>query len=166
MNIQFSLLERSLIKNMMLSKSFKDIASMLERDVNEIREAVEELKNPGAVTFQEKLDAKRKVKAPRPPRVKVKSAREKKKEEEKLRKEREREIKRKNLDYERSRARASSREPKYETKAVDYSQLRSIKIDRTTTIYAKPGEDIETVKANFLKTYQKPIDRYKKCEQS
>lgn len=40
--------------------------------------------------------------------------------------------------------------PKFSTKAIDYSQMTSIKIDAKTTIYAKPGEDTDEVKKRYL----------------
>lgn len=47
---------------------------------------------------------------------------------------------------------------KYKTKAVDYSQLVTIRINAKTIIYSKPGEEAET-KANFLKNYTKSLSQ-------
>ncbi|MBK7885158.1 MAG: hypothetical protein IPJ81_16245 [Chitinophagaceae bacterium] len=55
------------------------------------------------------------------------------------------------MDEERKRSR---RPPTYKSKEVDYSQLITVRIDAKTFIYAKPGDDIEKLKANFLKTYK------------
>ena len=45
----------------------------------------------------------------------------------------------------------------FKTKQVDYTQLRTIKIDSKTTIYCKPGQDPEAVKKRFLKNYAKVL---------
>ena len=47
---------------------------------------------------------------------------------------------------------------KYKTKAVDYSQLVTIRINAKTFIYSKPGEE-EITKANFLKNYNKSLSQ-------
>jgi hypothetical protein len=42
----------------------------------------------------------------------------------------------------------------YQTKKIDYSTMIPVRIDDKTIVYAKPGEDIELVKALALKRIQ------------
>lgn len=46
----------------------------------------------------------------------------------------------------------------YKTRNINYGQLVTVRIDHTTTIYARPGEE-ETTKKEFLKQYKRPLDK-------
>jgi len=61
------------------------------------------------------------------------------------------------LDYEKSRRMEKElrRGQVLKTREVDYTQLRTVRIDRRTSIYIKPGENPEIAKDRFLKTYHK-----------
>lgn len=45
------------------------------------------------------------------------------------------------------------REPKYETVSVDYSKLKTVRIDNRTIIYIKPGECEEAARAQYYKNH-------------
>lgn len=49
------------------------------------------------------------------------------------------------------------RPPAFKTIHVDYTQLQTLRIDRKTTIYIKPGQDPEAAKKKFLKNYSKSL---------
>lgn len=44
---------------------------------------------------------------------------------------------------------------KFQTNQIDYSQLQTVRIDRKTVIYIKPGQDPEQIKAKYLKQSNK-----------
>lgn len=46
--------------------------------------------------------------------------------------------------------------PQFQTRTVDYSQLRTIRIDAKTYIFIKPGEDPKQAKEKFMSTH-KPV---------
>lgn len=48
-------------------------------------------------------------------------------------------------------ARRKRHEPLFQTKTVDYSNLRTVRIDDRTVVYAKPGEDPDDVRERYLK---------------
>lgn len=177
MEATFSEYETGIIRNMMLNKSAKDIGQVLDMDPADIKKQIASLSEAaGVISYQQKLDEKMAIKKaatlnkPRLPRVriqkksaaKIKSSNEKRleKENERLRRE---QIK---LAAKREKMRQSAitnpgrRPPAYKTAIVDYTKLVTVKIDRTTSIYAKPGEE-EATKARFLKTFIKPIDNLK-----
>ncbi len=155
-------MERSIIKNMMLSRSHKDIAAFLERPVAEISEIAAELNPENKIsTYQDRLN-ERKATYIRPVRIKVvkpagakmlKADRLKIEREEKLEQKRRNQAERLNIEAQRRNAK---RAPSFKMKEVDYSKMVTVRIDRTTFIYAEPGHEQEA-KQRFLKTYVRPI---------
>jgi hypothetical protein len=57
------------------------------------------------------------------------------------------------LDIEESKQRNKLRQPALKTKVVDYSAMRSVRIDSKTHIYAKPSESVEQVKERYFSIY-------------
>ena len=160
-------LEIGIVRNMMLSKSNRQIAEIMGWEVKDANDIVNQLCLSNNLTcFQEKLNNKRQERAAAKPKKeskqKIKKERPAKlssKEKEAYLKEKEEKIKRSSysevMKVERQR-RNLNREPRLPTRHVDYSQKISVRIDRKTTIYADPGEDIQALKERFLKTY-KPV---------
>lgn len=157
----FSEMEQSIITNMIALKSVKYIAMVLDSNVEAVSAFIDEkIKGTDTITYQMKIDANKKnpvVKAVREKKVPVKKVNQLAETKKQLQLE-EREKKRKNsiekaiVEAARSNSR---RQPVYKTKKVDYSQLITVKIDHKTTIYAKPGENIEEVKRRYFKNYGK-----------
>lgn len=149
MPVEFTITDQSIIKNMMLQKSAKEISKLLDCKTQDVLDFMKiAVHGTNIVTCQMKLDAKRPLKKP----VKKKQKDNSKLQLKKLVEERKKEkVKRLQMDEERKRSR---RPPTYKSKEVDYSQLITVRIDAKTFIYAKPGDDIEKLKANFLKTYK------------
>lgn len=173
MPVEFSEMEQSIIKNMMLRKSYKDISSLLGCNVDDLAFFITvRIEGTDIMTWQMKLDAhksvkkikdsnqrmEKKVTAPEGKVIIPRPARDLKREEKKLQEEQLQEFKRKrhleklNAENEKKYRR---RPPNYKTIAVDYSKMITVRIDRKTVIYANPGEDIEKLKQRFKKNYSK-----------
>lgn len=155
---EFTDQDLSIIRNMMISKSNKTIAALLDCKTQDIDSVIARIKQTeGLPSFQDKIDAKRKpkpqkVKAPKKIRQETdiqRLAREKKEERAALK------VQRLNMDEKSRVAREIARGPKFKTKETDYKKLRTLRIDRKTFIYINPGQDEEKAKADFLKTYKK-----------
>jgi hypothetical protein len=172
MPAEFSEMEQSIIKNMMLRKSYKEIARMLDCDIEQLAfYIIEEVEGMDVITWQMKLDEK-KAKAPKKPTllrpVKVVKQKElsdtqKLKIEQRKEEDLKKQIKLaayKNRMSNENESKYRRRPPNYKTIPVDYTKLVTIRIDKSTTIYSIPGEE-EKTKTRFLKHYSKPIDRFK-----
>lgn len=160
-----------MISNMMLTKSYSDIAKALDLTKDDIGAVVLELTlGSGLVPYElklkerwEKKNKQRAVKKYRPGakevvKVKPAAAAAKKKAEDKafaesLKKQKLQAAKQQQQSIQASQA-AKRRPSQYKTIAVDYTRQQTLRIDRKTTIYVKPGEDPEVVKATFLKNYK------------
>lgn len=150
----------------MLTRSHKDIALMVEVDLEDVSNFITAtVEDKGIITWQMKLDQRRgagksseAIKNPIEKPVPVDNivAEAKKLSFEKREQKRANLAERMNVERQRVNNR---RQPQYKTKVVDYSKMVTIRIDRTTTIYAHPGEE-EKTKKNFLKFYKRPIDRF------
>lgn len=156
MPFEFTASDQSIIRNLMLTKSHRDIASFMECNIEDINRVICSMViGTAIITHQMKLD-KKAADRKTPPKPKdlsrkrvavqkqvIKQAEEKQRSYSEV------------MKVERQR-RNLNREPRLPTKHVDYSQKISVRIDRKTTIYADPGEDIQALKERFLKTY-KPV---------
>jgi membrane protein involved in colicin uptake len=149
--MEFSEMEQSIIKNSMLRKSHKEIAWILDVDVTDIAQFIESITiGTDIVTLQMQRDRSKKPAKPKSQRQPSKS----KILAEQRKKEKAIELKHRNeIEKQRHEQRSRARQPAFKTKQVDYSQLISVKIDRKTTIYAKPGEDVSELKAKFIEKY-------------
>lgn len=167
--MEFTSTEGSIIRNMMLNKSCKDIAGLLDLDVEAVNEYVTSVTaGTGIITYQARIDEKKATRSkanamriPKPPKekkVKVKKQTVVKVDDRKEQKRRNKE----EADMIEGRRKLNLRESRrqYKTIDVDYSKMVTIRIDRTTIIYSKPGEE-EATKTKFLKHYKRPIDNIK-----
>ncbi len=177
MPVEFSEMEQGIIRNSMLRKSHKQIASLLDCEEAAVSAFVQSINDTSnLLTQQMKLDAK---KARAPKRVKpakaagpvkekkAKDSPEKKKldktnaqlrkdQEKALRESLKRDKQQAHVEQMNMKAQAkNARRPKrYADIPVDYNELVTIRIDRKTIIYSKPGMEVETRK-RFLKNYKK-----------
>lgn len=167
---EFSEYELSIIGNMILSKSNKTIADLLDRPVKEVVDLVTEIKiRENLISFQDKLDTKiaqrkalhgkhqnRRGSAAmnklnnKAPETEIQKELRHKQEQRQIEK-----IKRLNEDEKRRSNKEKNNRPKFKMKNIDYSQLHSLRIDSKTIIYIKPGEDPAIARANFLNIYKK-----------
>jgi hypothetical protein len=173
MENQFSEMEQSIIRNMMASKSVKDIARMVDSNVGDVAAFIKAaVEGTGIVTYQMRLDAKKMAKpakAPKPAKAKKKkiSAAALLKIEQ-AKKEKEQAYKIKMAKHKEALAARDAkvyqrRPPNYKTIVVDYTKLQTVRIDRKTVIYAKPGENIEALKKRFLKNYGSKVLKENEC---
>lgn len=155
MPVEFSITDQSIIKNMMLQKSAKEISRLLDCKTQDVADFIKNaVHGTNIVTHQMKIEAKHPAKKTVEKRQTISRAKIKKQEaalqiritEEKIKLKSRRQV-----EDDRKRRQPSM----YKSKNVDYSKLITIKIDAKTYIYANPGDNIEKVKSNFLKTYKK-----------
>jgi hypothetical protein len=172
MTSTFSNYETSIIRNMMLTKSAKYIAVILEMDTAEIKVLLAALANTaGIISYQQKLDdklaakkaatiSKTRTKRIRDQRQGAATIEQKKlqRENDRLRKEQLKLAIRRDKESKRVSLYPARRPPNYKTIVVDYTKLVTVRIDRQTMIYSQPGEETAT-KKKFLEKYVKPIDR-------
>lgn len=140
--------DRSVIKNMMLTKSYKDISFLVNRSISEVEIIVKELTDEtGLISWQQKHNAKKK------PKKSTKSISPEKKE---LREQKERNRQeRRRVNHEKQRT-VREYEQRFNTIKTDYSKKIMIKIDRHTYIYAEPGKEKET-REEFLRSFGQAI---------
>lgn len=165
MPVEFLPIDISIIENMMLTKSHKTIAEMIEKPVKETGELIESLCQQRELqSYQFFLDCKKAIRDRDKPK-KVKAPKKKKgkkveKAEQKLAREK-KEIRaaidqqRAGRDAQARRERSSRNEPKFETRRVDYGQKHLVRIDNKTFFYINPGEDEKAAREKFMKTYAK-----------
>lgn len=161
----FSQMEVSIVTNMMHTRSYKDIASVLDRTKDEIASLVATLtEGTDIVPHQATLTARdankpkrvrvHKPKAPSAEKVKkinqAKIDRDKKKQESKANMQ-----ERLRVERERAKARAEAR-GMYETKRVDYTKLHMVKVCKGTYIYIKPGESEQEAIDKYY-SHKKPL---------
>jgi len=173
MENQFSEMDQSVIRNMMASKSAKDIARMVDSNAGDVAAFIKTaVDGTSILTYQMRLDAKKMAKP-------AKSAKPAKKKSKKLsdaallkieqaKKEKEQNYKIKMASHKEALAARDAkayqrRPPSYKTIVVDYTKLQTVRIDRKTVIYAKPGENIEALKKRFLKNYGTKVLKENEC---
>lgn len=145
-----------------MQKSASDIARLLDYDIADVTAFINSaVEGSEIVTCQMKLDARKKARpskaAPGKRRKPEQVRRAEEKNREYLISEQKRlnKLEKENIEQSRRKASWESRRPLYKTKVVDYSKLITVRINRKTVIYAKPGEDIEKLKKSFRKNYPK-----------
>lgn len=173
--------DAAIIKNMMVSRDAKYIASLLDADKDRVEEFMLLVTaNTGVVSLQqkknEKAQARRRekptgVKAERPvmskddfnnikqvksQAIKLKNKRE---SEEKKEARRQKQIARVNEQEALRVKREKSRGPLYQTKQVDYTQKRMVKVDSKTWIYVDPGQDQKKAVEKVLTDYKKSLSK-------
>jgi len=148
--MEFSETERSIIQNMMATKSHKEIAFMVDRNIEDVAAFIKKLcAETGLPARQQKLDDKRKH---RPDKVSLKKL-EKKSEAALLnreQKERNRQERRR-INHEKEKERIEN-EQRFETKKEDYSNKVMVKVDRNTYIYAERGKE-QQARNEYLNRY-------------
>lgn len=120
----------------------EEIAAFLDLPVNVVHDKIEEITAAGAIR-----KSKSQTLLLKPVKVK-KEVRVKQKKEVPVKVVKERRISEAVL-YHEHRRRQMDRQ-KLPTRAVDYTQLRSVRIDDKTTIFLKPGEDINKARMAYL----------------
>lgn len=149
MTNDFSSLEIQLIRSSLTTKSDEEIAELLERPVEEVHEKINELTSGGAaerslqvVELKQKVEQekqKKKKKKGRPVTVKKERIVIEKKYEE-------REIKTKKkvqFDERQRRAELENRQThrKYKTRAIDYGEMKSVRVNKSTWIWVPKEMD-------------------------
>lgn len=157
--VEFDEIEKQIIRNAMISKSNSEIALLIDADVHDVAAFISGITTIGVATRQMKIDKKKSLHKPKPaktPRVKVSSeAKRRELEAKKLRKEQQDE--KNKIEGERYATRKASREPKYKTKVVDYSTMKTIRIDSKTLIYIKAGEDETAARKLYYEQHIKKV---------
>lgn len=151
MEDNFTQLEIQLIRSSLSTKTDAQIAEILERSIADIRKAINVM--TGGAADDREIDVKRfqeeqaaakiKVKKPAVRKVKLKSKEMKKAESPKAEKVRQ--------AWEKQTAENKKKHDRsiFKTIEVDLNKLISVKIDNKTTIFVKPGTDIELAKQNY-----------------
>ena len=154
----FSAAESGMIQNMILSKSFKQIADLLGCTVEDIRVKVDEMQKENFVmTWQMKLDEKKVLKKTLKASG-IKSIRENKVvkiDQNKINNDEKRFIE-KQRHEERRRSRST-----IPTRNIDYSKMVRVTIDKKTSIYCRPGEEVKA-KNEFIQRENKKRTKYEK----
>lgn len=178
---EFSITELRLIKSLLSKKSDETIAMILGRTVEEVTGKIHEL--TGMEVSYSDIMRRRKIRQEEQLRLKeekkrinllqrqlsvdrkrqqtVERNRQKKQEKQSLQEQQNfkktstsKLIARQNAEREQRRKSLAS--PLFATRAIDYSEMKAIRIDSRTIIYAKPGEDPEEVKKKYLSNKQLP----------
>lgn len=161
MTNEFSTLEIQLIRSSLATKSDDEIAEVLERHVDDVREKINELTDGGAdqrskfiAEFkvqqkQEKLASKKKAGRPVNDRKVIEEDYDKKISKKASTIEFKQAQRRKELE-----AREINR--KYKTKQVDYSTMKSVRVNRNTHVWVPK----EMPESEAIKQYQKNIETY------
>jgi hypothetical protein len=138
MQNSFSLFETQLVKSLLSKVPDEDIASMLDRPVQEVTEAIN-LMTGGVrpdVTKPAKAVA-RKTRQPVIPKVK------KKKRKEPV-------VFSRVLVQDNTASHINREKRHFKTKAVDYAKMQTVRIDPKTFVYAKADEDPAEVKRKYF----------------
>jgi len=152
----FTEAEEGIIRNMMLTTSYKDIASLLDCSKLDVAEIVDRLtRGTDIITWQAKLNQKKaeQMKAAGPkkmtPAVKARIEKEKDKQLKK-------QVTAQRNNFERNKAN-TRREFQYKTKHVDFTKMVSVRVDEKTQILVPAGTDPEATKAKYLKNNKNKI---------
>lgn len=154
---EFDEIEKQIIRNAMISKSNREIALLINADTNRVAAFVSTLTNVGVITHQMKLDEGKALVKERPAKVKRLQVPSEAKRRQEETKKLNREIKEQKNSVEKNLAsnRRQRREPKFKTKVVDYSQMKTVRIDSKTLIYIKQEADEEAARIQYLKNHKK-----------
>lgn len=154
---EFDQIEKQIIRNAMISKSNREIALLINADTNRVAAFIGTLNDVGVITHQMKLDERKalaKERTPKQKRTQV-SPEVKRKQEETKKLNRELKEQKNAIEKSLSYERRQRRESKYKTIAVDYSQMKTVRIDSRTLIYIKKEADEEAARIQYLKNHKK-----------
>lgn len=142
---QFSEADIMLIKKEITRKSYLDIAFLLDKELQDLKLFLEEWSPAaGIISYQQLLDERQ---ASRPVRIRKPRQMQEKKPK----------IISRIIENEQKEKRQKGREPKFQTKAVDYSQLQSVRVDQRTFIYIQAGDDPKKA----IEKYHQTLEDYK-----
>jgi hypothetical protein len=146
MEAEFSSLDVMVIEKEILRKTYSDIAFLIDKPVELLRDFIaEHFRDKQVLTYQQVLDQQKKSR-PVVKREKPATLKKIKKEQDEARGTAAAVAWQNQTKTNRDREWKRS----YKTKKVDYSKLRTVKVDNKTFIYIKPGEDPEAAKKKFL----------------
>jgi len=161
----FSFSDLTIIKNMALTKTHKQIAELVECDVADVADVINKTFEgvTGLQTYQEKVDkrnANKVLREPKPAAVKIRAPAKEKPVRpaqdtflDDRKKERAAIAKQISQENEQRRSkRQAEQQPKHVSKKVDYSKMKLIPINSKTSIYVDPTKDIRQQVEAFKKT--------------
>lgn len=138
----------SAIQNMMLTRSHFAIADMLDLEEKQVAEYIKSITaDTGIVTFQMKIDKRKKAQPQRLPKAKRK----------KIDEERALNAQRKLVQKQPVVTLPKRQESIYKTQNVNYGAKVLVKIDRKTSIYINKGEDRQAAIDKFKKNYKSAL---------
>lgn len=147
MQPQFTAIETMIMQREAATKTASSIAFLLDRSVDDVKWFLRSIAEDGGIsTRQSQIEQK---KAARP--VKQKVPKPKKQKAPKIIS---REVKFVPSAFELQQRAKRTKEAadRFQTKAVDYSQLITVKVDNRTHIYIKPGQDPQAAIDRFHKS--------------
>jgi hypothetical protein len=159
METELSYLDKIIIKRNLTSLTDDELADLITKPVEMVRTFINIITGDGTIkqSRSQKLEAKeirrKKKNVERQQRFRNKAKKEKPVT---LKTKRQETIK---LIADQNRQRiernALRNQPLFKTRQVDFSQLQTVRIDRKTVIFIKPGQDPELAKSNYLKKLNK-----------
>lgn len=135
MENNFSSIELVIIRQQLHKLTDEAIAEMLNKPLEQVKMVINKITNGGKI----KLSKSQSIE-------KVKIEKNKKA----LRKKNKRSV-----EVIRTAALSKRKEPLYETKPVNYAEMKTVRIDCKTVIYIKPGEDPASAKRKYLDRIEK-----------
>jgi hypothetical protein len=153
---EFTPLEIQLIKCSLTVRTDEEIAELLERPVQDIRKLINDLTGMAGQRQQEiqerrlvQLQAKsvkRNIQ-----RKKAEEHIDNQEKKEKIKPPEQTEQKQRNSEHRAQlKKQDSAMSRKYSTRQIDYTKLRSLRIDDRTTVFLEPGDDPEEVRKKYL----------------
>lgn len=140
--------EIMIIEKEVTKKSFRDIAFLLDRPVNEVTAFINQWsQDKNITTLQQQLDEKKKTKAPV-----VRLPREKKKKD--------LQVFSRIIIPDQKQKKNRKGEIIFKTRVVDLSRLQEVRIDNKTCIYVKPGQDPVEAKERYLERLRENRSRF------
>jgi hypothetical protein len=161
MEYELSDYELGIIQNGYLTKSSKQLALLIDCPVSVVDAAIHllapEVKSKQQIITERIAARPAKIKPPKKERVPKKELRRKEELRKKVLSEKKQRTSAEN-EWRQQRQGNLNREANFKNKAVDYSDMVLVKIDRKTSFYVKKGENIAAAKERFLKMYSKSLN--------
>jgi hypothetical protein len=143
MENQFEEYEIQLIEKNIMRKPYSDIAFLLSRPLEEVSAFINDhIKDRGIITHQQTIDQKKAERTHTEKKPRAARPRKKKEKDTKI-------ISRLILQDQKV-ARAKRFEPAFKTKKIDYSKMKTVRIDDKTIVYAEIHEDPEVVRKKYF----------------
>lgn len=142
-NSSFTYFETILIRNEVRNKTINEIATILNKPLDDVSDFVLALaKKEGLTLFGKESEKEKLTPAKKKPENKQAA------------------VISRNLEVTQEQQRRKNNAPQYKTRNVDYSQLICVRVNDKTTIYVSPGADIEAEKRRCLESLNKPKEEY------